>query len=90
MSSNRLDRSLAIIRASEIGQYAFCSKAWQLQQEGCASDSRDIERGAKAHRSLGYTLDSFDHSVHLSQLCIKIGLIFFGIGIMILLGWLFL
>ena len=90
MGSNRSDWSLAIIRASEIGQYSFCSKAWQLQQEGYMPDSRAIERGASAHRSLGYTLDSFDHSVHLFQLFIKIGLIFFGLGIIILLGCMFL
>ena len=90
MDPKRSGRSFVIIRASEIGQYAFCSIAWQLQQEGYIPDSRGINKGARAHRSLGDTLDSLNHSVRLYQLCMKIAFIFFGVGIMVILGWMFL
>ncbi|MBU0496469.1 MAG: hypothetical protein KKC68_07135 [Candidatus Thermoplasmatota archaeon] len=49
-----------VIRASEIGQYVFCSMAWQLSREGYVPDSPALERGAAAHRSLGVQLEGFD------------------------------
>jgi hypothetical protein len=90
MGSHRTYRASAIIRASEIGQYVFCSMAWQLQQKGYIPDSSEIEHGANAHRSLGYTLDSFDQSLQVSRLCWKIALLCFSIGTVVLLGWVYL
>ena len=90
MDSHRTNRASAIIRASEIGQYVFCSMAWQLQQNGYIPDSSEIEHGANAHRSLGYTLDSFDQSILASRLCWKIALLCFSIGMILLVGWMYL
>jgi CRISPR/Cas system-associated exonuclease Cas4 (RecB family) len=44
-----------VIRASEIGQYAYCAKAWWLGSvEGVApSNTRELAQGERAHRQHG-------------------------------------
>ena len=44
-----------IIRASELGQYAYCAKAWWLGSvEGVASANvREMDAGASAHEQHG-------------------------------------
>jgi hypothetical protein len=60
--SNTSDRS-RIIRASEIGQYAYCAHAWWLgsvegllsghQQEMAAGEATHLHHGQSVRRSLG-------------------------------------
>jgi hypothetical protein len=47
--------SRRIIRASEIGQYAFCARAWWLNAvEGApSSNTADLARGTAAHAAHG-------------------------------------
>ncbi len=47
-----------IIRASEVGRYAFCARAWWLGSvEGRPSSRwRDMEAGEAAHRRHGRTV----------------------------------
>ncbi|MGQ9903777.1 MAG: hypothetical protein ACUVRU_05400 [Anaerolineae bacterium] len=44
-----------VIRASELGQYAYCARAWWLQAiRGVApANSRDLQQGEAAHRQHG-------------------------------------
>ena len=53
-----IDMSDRIIRASEIGQYLFCAKAWHLGvNEGVTpSNVRDLEAGTWAHARHGRTV----------------------------------
>ena len=46
---------LRVIRASEIGQYAYCAKAWWLGSvQGVASaNTRELAQGEQAHRAHG-------------------------------------
>ncbi len=44
-----------IIRASELGQYAYCARAWWLQTIRGAepANTRDLRQGEAAHRQHG-------------------------------------
>lgn len=44
-----------VIRASELGQYAYCARAWWLQaiREIQPANTRDLQQGDAAHRQHG-------------------------------------
>ncbi len=47
-----------VIRASELGQYAYCARAWWLQtiREIPPANRRDLQQGEMAHRQHGRTV----------------------------------
>ena len=66
-----------VIRASELGQYAFCAKAWWLANvEGVPSANvREMDTGASAHEQHGQTVQL---SIWLSRaglVCLALGLV---------------
>jgi hypothetical protein len=70
-----------IIRASEIGQYDFCAKAWWLGSiEGVQpSNIRELQAGTAAHEQHGRQVQ------HASQMqMIAIGLVALGVIVLIL------
>jgi len=62
-----------VIRASEIGQYYFCSMAWYLQKCGYAPESPYLELGAKKHIRLGEILDETESKTRKSNIFALIG-----------------
>lgn len=46
----------SIITASEVGDFVFCAKAWQLKQEGVIADSPRLEPGRAFHARHGAQL----------------------------------
>ena len=44
-------RNQPMLTASEIGEYAFCAKAWKLKREGVQPDSPRLQAGTAYHRS---------------------------------------
>lgn len=73
------DESDRVIRASELGQYSFCAKAWWLGSvEGVPSANvREMDAGASAHEQHG-------QAVRLSIWLGRMGLACLGLGIVIL------
>ena len=49
-------REKILIRASEIGQFYFCSASWYLQRCGFKPESPRLERGTQKHIALGGSL----------------------------------
>ncbi len=49
----RQDRYQITITASEVAEFMFCAKAWQLQREGVEADSPHLEPGTAFHRKHG-------------------------------------
>ena len=41
------------LTASEVAEFMFCAKAWQLQREGVEADSPHLEPGTAFHRQHG-------------------------------------
>ncbi|HEX4951283.1 MAG TPA: hypothetical protein VFZ34_31790 [Blastocatellia bacterium] len=49
-------REQTIITASEVGEFMFCAKAWQLKREGIEPDSPLLAEGVAFHRQHGQQL----------------------------------
>jgi len=82
MTASR-DESDRIIRASELGQYSFCAKAWWLGSvEGAPSANvREMDAGQAAHEQHG-------RAVQFSTWLGWAGIICLGLGLlMLLLFW---
>ena len=78
MTASR-DESDRIVRASELGQYSFCAKAWWLGSvEGAPSANvREMDAGVSAHERHG-------QAVKVSSWLGRAGLICIALGIVIL------
>jgi hypothetical protein len=77
-------RSTEIIRASEIGLYVFCARAWRLKMEGYESQNKAaMEVGSEAHQRHGARVVA---SVRARQLSI---VLFIAAAVMLVL-WLWL
>jgi len=65
-----------VIRASEIGQYMYCSIAWYLQRCGYEPDSPLLEVGKKTHVDLGIAIDSIQDKMKRSRRFAILGCLF--------------
>jgi len=76
-----MSRRQRIISASEVGQFAYCRRAWWLAHiEGCASGNSDaLAAGMASHRQHGRT-------VRLARLGQLIAYTLMAAGILALLG----
>ena len=70
-----------ILRASEIGQYHFCSIAWYLQKCGYQPISPMLEIGTKKHIELGKIMDYAQKKTNKSTRTAIIGyfMLLFGV-----------
>ena len=78
-------RSTDIIRASEIGQYHYCSIAWYLQKCGYEPKSPMLDIGTKKHLELGKIMDNTHANIRKSRVIGIIGYLLLIIGFLILL-----
>lgn len=56
-----------ILKASEIGQFTYCSVAWYLQRQGYKPESPLLDRGLEKHVDLGEQIDSVTEVERTSQ-----------------------
>jgi hypothetical protein len=66
-----------IIRASELGQYAFCARAWWLGSvEGVPSANiREMDAGTSAHERHGQTVQLAVWLHRVGMVCLALGLL---------------
>jgi len=74
-----------VLSASEIGQYLYCSRAWQLHRMGYKPESPFLEPGKQAHVALGNQLDSLETRLRSSRWYAAIGLALLFLSILLLL-----
>ena len=74
-----------IIRASEIGQYHYCSISWYLQKCGFKPRSSSLEVGRKKHIELGKIMDKTNVYIKWSRTLAFVGyfLLILGLSIFI-------
>jgi hypothetical protein len=48
-----MGQDMAIIKASEIAQYTYCSVAWDLERKGVEQDGTRLNRGTELHVDVG-------------------------------------
>ena len=73
-----------VIRASEIGQYHYCSMSWYLQKKGFQPKSPLLEAGTKKHIELGKTIDNVEHRIKKSRVFATVGWLILILAILIL------
>lgn len=56
-----------VLKASEIGQFTYCSVAWYLQRQGYKPESPLLDRGLEKHIDLGDQIDSVTEVERTSQ-----------------------
>ena len=82
MGTQRVPKRSDVLSASEIGQYVFCSCAWQLRRMGYEPESPFLEPGKQAHIALGETIDGLERKIQYSRWCAVIGLIILGLALL--------
>ena len=70
-----------VLRASEIGQYMYCSIAWYLQRCGYKPDSPLLDIGKQTHVDLGVAIDSIQDEIKRSRRYALLGCLFLIIAI---------
>ena len=70
-----------VLRASEIGQYMYCSIAWYLQRCGYEPDSPLLNAGKKTHVDLGNTIDDIQYEMKRSRRYALLGCLFLIVAI---------
>lgn len=53
MATTRQHKRRPVITASEIGEFVYCAKAWQLKRTGVEADSPALTEGAVFHTRHG-------------------------------------
>jgi hypothetical protein len=72
-----------ILSASEIGQYVFCSCAWQLRRLGYEPESPFLETGKYAHVALGEQIESLKRITRISRWCAGIGILILSVTMLL-------
>lgn len=77
-----------ILKASEIGQYAYCPVAWHLQRQGYEPESPLLDIGLEKHVDLGTQVETVTRAEQTSRrlLWAACSLLFFAL--VVLLWWL--
>jgi hypothetical protein len=66
-----------VIRASELGQYSFCAKAWWLGsvEDVPSANVREMDVGASAHEQHGQTVQLSIWASRVGIACLILGLV---------------
>lgn len=74
-----------ILRASEVGHYVFCRRAWWLARvRGCRPDDPSVlTEGIRFHSHLGHSVSATERWQKISYILIGLGL---AVGIFTILG----
>lgn len=80
--------SSSIIRASEIGQYAYCARAWWLARvKGYPSTNvAAMQRGVKVHRTHGQWVVAYHRRRQLAIALMTLGGVLLLVGLLLGLG----
>ena len=80
---NKNYKNSEIIRASEIGQFFFCSISWYLYKCGYKPNSPNLDIGIKKHENLGRIIELSENRSKKSKTFAVAGYSIFIIGIFI-------
>ncbi len=73
----KLRHNQTTITASEVAEFMFCAKAWQLKREGNEPDSPHLAPGIAFHRAHGKQLT-------LAQKLQRVGWVLAGLALLLL------
>ncbi len=73
MGKRPLLKKTDVLSASEIGQYIYCSCAWQLHRCGYEPESPFLESGKQVHIAMGNKIDGLEGKMRYSRLLVLLG-----------------
>ena len=73
MGKRSLLKKTDVLSASEIGQYIYCSCAWQLHRCGYEPESPFLESGKQVHIAMGNKIDGLEGKMRYSRLLVLLG-----------------
>lgn len=80
------ERSVSVIRASELGQYVFCARSWWLEhvQGFPSSHAQEMVDGQVAHQAHGQTVVHYVRLQHLAYMLLLIAALVGAVGLYLL------
>ncbi|MBC7261998.1 MAG: hypothetical protein H5T63_08290 [Chloroflexi bacterium] len=80
-------RSASVIRASELGQYAFCARSWWLEHvQGCPSaHAQEMVYGQVAHKAHGQAVVRYYRLQHLAYILLLMAALVGAVGLYLLI-----
>ena len=72
------------IRASDVGLYVFCARAWRLKAEGYASQKvAEMTAGTASHRRHGARVLAYELARRVSMLLFALALVALGLWLLL-------
>lgn len=80
------ERSIPVIRASELNQYAFCARSWWLEhtQGYPSAHAQEMLDGQVAHQAHGQAVVHYDRLRHLAYMLLLIAALVGTVGLYLL------
>jgi len=85
-SLNQTKKRSVVLRASEIGQFHYCSISWYLHRCGYQPKSPKLEVGEDKHKKLGQTINSLQRKEIHSKTLKYVAYILLIVVILMILG----
>ena len=77
-----------VLKASEVGEFAYCSVAWYLERQGCKPESPALEESSEEHADLGVKIESLSEAEQSSKRLSYIGYALLLVAVIVLTWWL--
>ena len=78
----------AILKASEAGQFSYCSVAWHLERQGYKPESSALEKSLEEHADLGAKIESLSKAERTSKQLSYIGYALVLVAVIAFIWWL--
>lgn len=85
MGKRSLLKKTDVLSASEIGQYIYCSCAWQLHRCGYEAESPFLESGKQVHVAMGNKIDGLEGKMRYSRLLVLLGFVALCVAFLLVL-----
>ncbi|MCJ7697935.1 MAG: hypothetical protein MUO73_06365 [Thermoplasmata archaeon] len=85
MGKRSLLKKTDVLSASEIGQYIYCSCAWQLHRCGYEPESPFLESGKQVHVAMGNKIDGLEGKMRYSRLLVLLGFVMLCVAFLLVL-----
>ena len=83
MTSKAPAERAPVIRASDIGLYVFCARAWRLKNEGYESQNHaELAAGTEAHHAHGAAVAGAQRLQRLSAFLFCLALVLLGLWLL--------
>lgn len=77
-----------VLKAFEVGRFAYCSVAWHLERQGCKPESSALEKGLEEQVELGAKIESLSKAERTSKQLSYVGYALVLVAVIAFIWWL--